>query len=254
MMSQKSQQYDASVTAKRAALKEAFRRAEQIELESIPDAEDIEWEFSPRFEQKMEQLIREQRRGRASRVFHMAGAKVAAACAAVCLITVCLLSVSAVKEPVENLLMTPHDNDSYITMKAEYDLPGGGTATAPNSIETAYLPTAIPREYVLQKNNVSCAGVHMEWIHADNKKDRIVFDQSLSSVTILANTEFAQIDSVVIHDHKGYLIKNYDIHTLYWDEYGYLFSLFVPADMPDEEALALAESLRPNENATKLAQ
>lgn len=253
-MSQKSLQYDASVTAKRAALKEAFRRAEQIELDSIPDDEDIEWQFSPRFEKKMEQLIREQRRGRATRVFHMAGAKVAAACAAVCLITVCLLSVSAVKEPVENLLMTPHNNDSYVTMKTEYELPGGGTATAPDSIETAYLPSAIPGEYVLQRNEVSCNNVYMQWIYANNKNNRIVFSQSIAYGTTLVNTEFAQIDSVVIHDHKGYLIKNYDEHMLYWDEYGYLFSLLIPADMPDEEALALAESLSPDDNATKLAQ
>lgn len=94
----------------------------------------------------------------------------------------------------------------------------------------------------------------MEWIYANNKNDLIKFIQSIASATTLVSTEFAEIDSVVIHDHKGYLIKNYDIHTLYWDEYGYLFSLTVPADMPDEEALALAESLRPDENATKLAQ
>ena len=251
-MNQKSPQYDESVTAKRNALKEAFRRAEQIELEMIPD--DYEWEFSPRFEMKMKQLIREQRRGKATHVLHMAGAKVAAVCAAVCLITVCLLSVSAVKEPVSNLSMSPHKNDSILTMKEEYDLPGGGTAIAPNSIETAYLPAGLPEGYVLTESHYASLGNNLEWVDSNNVSDSILFSQGVAYGTTIVNTEFAEVSSAVVHDHKGFFIKNHWGNMLYWDEYGYLFSLHVPPDMPDAEVLALAESLKADNDITKLVQ
>ena len=243
MMNEKNQRSDDIVTAKKAALKEAFRRADEIELTSIPDEDSIEWEFSPRFEQKMQRLLHQQPPRQSRRILRISRPRLAAACVAVCLLVVCLMSVSATKTPVSNLILTPQKNQNYeVTMKEEYTLPDGSTAIAPEEIETWYMPSYIPKDYTLEYVSADITGTRMYWEREDGEKIRFDQDTASSSPTIDALN--ASVSTVTIADgHEGTLIKNKSGCKLLWDNHGYMFSIFYPTDIPDEQGIKIAESL-----------
>ena len=44
-------------------LREALRRYDEIEMSKVPNKEDLHFEFSPEFEEKMERLIEKEDRG-----------------------------------------------------------------------------------------------------------------------------------------------------------------------------------------------
>ena len=46
-------------------LREALRRYDEIEMSKVPNREDLHFEFSPEFEEKMERLIEKVERGEA---------------------------------------------------------------------------------------------------------------------------------------------------------------------------------------------
>ena len=226
----------AAVIEKRAILEEALRRAAAIEWEALPDDDEIDWTFSPEFEKKMQRLIADPqtacrpRRGRVSK------ARVAAACFAAALLAVCLMAVTAVREPVHNLIITPDGMETRIEMKEEYARPGGGTATAPTEIETVYLPTAIPEGYTLEETRSGYAF----W---KNGKNEITFRQMTTKSNITLDTKLAEITDIVVDGHMGVMYREPTLDILVWDAQGYLFELTYPAEIADSEILAMAESL-----------
>lgn len=228
----------AAVIEKRAILEEALRRAAAIEWEALPDDDEIDWTFSPEFEKKMQRLIADPqtacrpRRGRVSK------ARVAAACFAAALLAVCLMAVTAVREPVHNLIITPDGIDSQVELKKEYALPGGKIITPPKGIETFYLPTAIPEGYTLKE--MSTVYHTASW---KNEKNEIYFSQAPASVSSTIDTWNAEVVEIVVNGHAGILARNVSQSILVWDNYGYLFELIYPAEIADSEILAMAESL-----------
>ncbi len=170
------------------------------------------------------------RRGRASK------ARVAAACFAAALLAVCLMAVTAVREPVHNLIVTSDGMETRIELKEEYARPGGGTATAPTEIETVYLPTAIPEGYTLEETRSGYAF----W---KKGKDVISFRQTTFNREITLDMTLAEITDIVVDGHMGIMYRESTFNILVWDAQGYLFELTYPAEIVDSEILAMAESL-----------
>ena len=166
----------------------------------------------------------------------MSKARVAAACFAAALLAICLMAVTAVREPVHNLIVTPDGMETRIEMKEEYARPGGGTATAPTEIETVYLPTAIPEGYTLEETRSGYAF----W---KNGKNEITFRQMTTKNDVTLDTKLAEITDIVVDRHMGIMYREPTLNILIWDAQGYLFELICPAEMTDSEILAVAESL-----------
>lgn len=203
-----------------------------------------EHNFSPAFDKKMDSLLT-----RARRPAWQRGAVRLAKCAAMFALvafvglSACLLSVEAWREQIFSMVEEKFPDHSRITFES-----ASGEAVPRHafvSYELGYLPDGFTCVEFSQSYAFNYA------FYEDGADGSISFDQSRAeSIAIGLNTDGADLEPITLNGEPAQFLSNMGMQTVLWVDERYCF--MVSSDLPREEVIRLAESVRVKEPAPAL--
>lgn len=211
--------------------KQAFLEADAIEMEKYQNKDDFHHEFSKSFEKKMNKLIAKNNRISLYTRRKISKALIAAIIAIIVLFTG-LMSVSASREKiiefVENIL------SQYTQIELSEDSP-----ETPDTIETAYTISDIPKGFTLKQYDLEETGVYAIW--EDDKSAEIVFMQDILNGDFAIDNEF-NYEKTTINDYPAYIYGDKTTYFISWSDGEYWFTIHVPTEHKDS-LLTMAENI-----------
>lgn len=197
---------------------QALIEAESKEISKLKGEDEIEWEFSEKFENSMNKLIRKNIHIRLSTRRTVRRGLLAAIIALIAVFSG-LMSVSATREPIVNFVKRVFSDHNEMTMSGNSVLPV-------DRIETEYTLCDLPEEYVLTTYEKDEIGVFSRWKSSVDNSE-IVFSQDILLVNMSIDNEHNYRETVV-NGYTAYL-NQYEFNTsLTWTDGTYLFTLNVP--------------------------
>lgn len=197
---------------------QALIEAENKEISNLKGEDEIEWEFSEKFENSMNKLIRKNNHIRLSTRRTVRRGLLAAIIALIAAFSG-LMSVSATREPIVNFVKRVFSDHNEMTMSRNSVLPV-------DRIETEYTLYDLPEEYELTTYEKDEIGVFSRWKSSVDNSE-IVFSQDILLVNMSIDNEHNYRETVV----NGYTacLNQYEFNTsLTWTDGTYLFTLNVP--------------------------
>lgn len=197
---------------------QALIEAENKEISKLKGKDEIEWEFSEKFENSMNKLIRKNNHIRLSTRRTVRRGLLAAIIALIAVFSG-LMSVSATREPIVNFVKRVFSDHNEMTMSRNSVLPV-------DRIETEYTLCDLPEEYELTTYEKDEIGVFSRWKSSVDNSE-IVFSQDILLVNMSIDNEHNYRETVV-NGYTAYL-NQYEFNTsLTWTDGTYLFTLNVP--------------------------
>ena len=170
------------------------------------------------------------------RRFHTAWGRAACVAAAVLIAFTCSMTVSAVRTPVVNFLTNAYDQFTEILFD-DADI-----EKAPSTIETVYTLGYVPEGYVEKECKISKISTHMVWTNKENEK--IVFKQNVLDSYITTDNEYADCEIILIDEAQIFYMTEDSVGYYYWNSNEYVFYLAVPANVTNETAINLIQTLK----------
>lgn len=205
--------------------------AERIDNLSLKSDNEIEWNFSEKFEKSMNQLINKNNHIRLSTRRKIRKGLLVAIIAIIVAFTG-LMSVSACRPPFVEFIKKEFSKYNRITLSDE--------STPPvERMETEYTLNNLPEGYEIDTYQKDEFGVFVIW--KDSNNSEIVFSQSLLDTNLTIDNE---------HGYKEIIINGYDAYLTYkeynslliWTDGEYWFMLNVPSDLKDD-IINMAENI-----------
>lgn len=197
---------------------QALIETENKEISKLKGEDEIEWEFSEKFENSMNKLIRKNNHIRLSTRRTVRRGLLAAIIALIAVFSG-LMSVSATREPIVNFVKRVFSDHNEMTMSWNSVLPV-------DRIETEYTLYDLPEEYELTTYEKDEIGVFSRWKSSVDNSE-IVFSQDVLLVNMSIDNEHNYRETVV-NGYTAYL-NQYEFNTsLTWTDGTYLFTLNVP--------------------------
>lgn len=197
---------------------QALTEAENKEISKLKGEDEIEWEFSEKFENSMNKLIRKNNHIRLSTRRTVRRGLLAAIIALIAVFSG-LMSVSATREPIVNFVKRVFSDHNEMTMSWNSVLPV-------DRIETEYTLYDLPEEYELTTYEKDEIGVFSRWKSSVDNSE-IVFSQDILLVNMSIDNEH-NYQETVVNGYTAYL-NQYEFNTsLTWTDGTYLFTLNVP--------------------------
>lgn len=197
---------------------QALIESENKEISKLKGEDEIEWEFSEKFENSMNKLIRKNNHIRLSTRRTVRRGLLAAIIALIAAFSG-LISVSATREPIVNFVKRVFSDHNEMTMSWNSVLPV-------DRIETEYTLYDLPEEYELTTYEKDEIGVFSRWKSSVDNSE-IVFSQDILLVNMSIDNEHNYRETVV-NGYTAYL-NQYEFNTsLTWTDGTYLFTLNVP--------------------------
>lgn len=229
---------DNQITCGSFRLREAIRRFESEYYASLPQSEE-EIVYSKRYRKKTDRLCR---KSEVAFLFPQFGVRKYAAVALLsCLILITgIFSVSATRTAVREWFVNIYESFTEI-FSARADL-----EQKPDTIETAYTPTAIPEDYQHVENYLAQSEWKITWKNASG--DSIYFIQTTLSSKATVDNEEAECEMLRIADKQCLLIRKNGKICIYWNGKDYAFSLIVPETVTVEQYSAIIDSVEKQSN------
>ena len=133
------------MTETKYTLRDAFIEAKRIKLSGIPKDEDIDWTPSPRFERKINRLIKNSRKSYWP-LINTPLKKVAVAAMVIIMLFGFTMTVKAAREAVVDYIITVYEKYTAFS----FDVRG---LDVPKTIEQKYMVTALPEGYTLSSKD-----------------------------------------------------------------------------------------------------
>lgn len=209
----------------------AFMKAEKLDNQKMKREDEIIWEFSSKFENSMNKLLRKNERIKLSTRRNIRKRLLAAVIAIIILFTG-LMSVSATRKPFVEFVKKIFPEFNQISISEE-------STPVVNTIETVYTLTDIPDEYVLAQYQYDEYSVFTVWRNEDGKE--IVLFQNILETGFNVNNE-QNYRELRINGYEAYLNEYEFNSTLLWTDGIYWFSLNVPNDIKSD-IIEIAENI-----------
>ncbi len=205
-------------------IKNLLEKCYEIEFSDIPPENEIEYEFSEKFNNDMNKLIK--RVGKPYfRLINTTAKKIAVIAACIALLAVSLLSVSAVREKLVEFFYEVFDTHTLVIVDED---------SQNDQIKTYYTISNIPKDYVLAYENNDVIIWGLVWECPDKKS--IIFDQVLSKDFLGLNSEDAEVEEVMVNETPCLQMKQERNYIYYWEFDGYSFSLTYDVSLGEEFA------------------
>jgi len=218
---------------------QALRENQNKKADALMEAaEKMQFHFSPAFEQKMEKLIRAQRKPFYSLVSTRARKTVLALAAALILLIALMFSVAALRVPFVKFIVEAYEKfSSIIFEQSEPEVP------LPVALDHIYEPEYVPEGYAFDEEN-AIAMNSLRFIKYIGEYDTIEFQQfALGTAMHTINTEGVPTEEVPIADDTiGIYYSNLGKQTLFWENSQCGFS--ITGYVEKEILLAMARSLK----------
>lgn len=188
------------------------------ELSKLKSEDEIEWEFSEKFESSMNKLIKKNNHVQLSTRKTVRRGLLVAIIALIVAFTG-LMSVSASRESIIEFVKKVFSNRNEITLSGNSTLPV-------KRIETEYTLSDLPEEYELTTYEKDETGVFSSWRNSSDNSE-IVFSQDILLVNMSIDNEH-NYQEISINGYNAYL-NQYEFNTcLTWTDGNYLFTLNIP--------------------------
>lgn len=201
----------------------AFMEAERLDNADLPSENEIQWDFSEKFEKSMDKLIRKNNRIQLSTRRTVAKSLIAAIVAIIVLFTG-LMSVAATREPIIEFVKKVFSQFNEITLSENSVVPV-------DTIETEYTLTRLPEDFKLDTYQKDDCGTFTIWRNRNGEE--ITFSQDVLNLNVSVDTEhgYKELD---INGYPAYLIHYEQNTILFWTDGKYCFTLNVPIRYKDE--------------------
>ena len=188
----------------------AFMEAERIDNSNLKNEEEIEWDFSKKFESSMNKLIKRNNHIKLSTRRNIKKGLLIVAIVTIVAFTG-LMSVSATRTPFIEFIKKTFPQFNEITLSEE--------STPPvDKIETEYTLTNLPEGFEIKEYQKDDLGVFVIWRNDNNEE--IVFGQDLLDSNFTIDTEHGY-EELYINGYKAY----YYASQLKWTDGVYWFTL-----------------------------
>lgn len=209
----------------------AFMEAERIDNSNLKSEDEIEWDFSEKFEKSMNQLIKKNNYIKLSTRRKIRKGLLAAILAIIVAFTG-LMSVSATRTPFVEFMKKVLPQFNEVTLSDE--------ATPPvERIETEYTLTNLPEGYEIKEYQKDDLGIFSVWKNKNG--DEIVFSQNLIDTNFTFDNEH-NYQETNINGYEAYL-NTYEFESsLKWSDGYYWFVIKVPISL-NNELINIAENI-----------
>lgn len=222
------------MTETKYTLRDAFIEAKRIKLSGIPKDEDIDWTPSPRFERKINRLIKNSRKSYWP-LINTPLKKVAVAAMVIIMLFGFTMSIEAAREAVVDYIITVYEKYTGFS----FDVRG---LDVPKTIEQKYMVTALPEGYTLSSKDEMER--HREFIWTNEKGEDIIFKQSvLHNVHMTLDTEDTPYKYVQVGQYSAIYLTKRNMQTVIWDNGKYLFIINCTTSVSYEDVIRMAESV-----------
>ena len=209
----------------------AFIEVERIDNASLKSEEEIEWDFSEKFEKSMNKLIKKNNHIKLSTRSNIKKGLLAAIIAIIVAFTE-LISVSATRTPFIEFIKKVFPQFNEVTLSEE--------STPPvDRIETEYTLTNLPEEYKIDTYQKDDLGVFTVW--KDNNNSEIMFSHEILDPNLSIDTEH-NYHELKINGYESYLMTAEKNSVLSWTDGYYWFILNVPNNLKDD-LINMAENI-----------
>lgn len=209
----------------------AFMEAERLDNINLPNEEEIDWNFSEKFERSMNKLIKKNDRIKLSTRRRIRKGLLAAIIAIIVLFTG-LMSVSATRTPFIEFIKRIFPQFNEITISEESSPPV-------ETIETEYTLSDLPQGYVLDTYQSDDYSVFAIW--KNDSSEEIFFFQNILDTELNINNEY-NYQELTINGQEAYLNEYEYNSSLVWTNGIYWFRLNVPNELSDD-ILTMAENI-----------
>lgn len=221
-------------------LKAALEIYMEKQLSKLPTDDELgAYEFSPTFKQKMDRLIRAQRRPYYSMV-NTAGKRVAVIFIAMLLaLTTTVFSVKALRDPVINFFIEVYEEFSRIIFQNDNT---GKLGT--DRLEKYFTPQFLPDNFALvteeKYDNIAV------YRYRDSAGRDISYEQTIlkGMNNMVIDTEGITTENVIVNGTVAIYYSNKGYDNIVWNDGVYVFSLSAPSELGKSELLRIAESVK----------
>ncbi|MCD7871840.1 MAG: DUF4367 domain-containing protein [Clostridiales bacterium] len=209
----------------------AFMEAESLDNFQLKKEEEIDWNFSKKFENSMNKLIKKNNRIRISTRLKIRKGLIAAIIAIIVLFTG-LINVSATRTPFIEFIKKVFPKFNQITLSDE--------STPPiEKIETEYTLTDLPDGYEIDIYQKDKLVVMTKW--KNKSGDEIVLFQETLDPNLSIDTEH-NYQELKINRYEAYLMTTERNSVLSWTDGYYWFTLNAPNNLNDD-LINMAENI-----------
>lgn len=201
---------------------QALIEAENKEISKLKGEDEIEWEFSEKFENSMNKLIRKNNHIRLSTRRTVRRGLLAAIIALIAVFSG-LMSVSATREPIVNFIMNKFGGTTEIKASESY-IPTHKT------IEKNYIITDIPEGYALYLYEENEHDNLTVWKNANGSI--LEFSQDLLSLSFSIDNKF-NCKKLEINGYEAFYYTGENFACLVWTDGEYWFKVYGTADAED---------------------
>lgn len=201
----------------------AFMEAERLDNADLPREDNIQWDFSKKFEKSMDKLIRKNNRIQLSTRRTVAKSLIAAIVAIIILFTG-LMSVSAIREPIIEFIKKIFPQYNEITLSKDSVVP---VAT----IETEYTIASLPEDFQLVTYQKDDYGVFSVW--KNDAGEEIVFSQNTLDTSFTIDNEH-DYREIYFDGYEAYLTEDEVSIFLKWTDGYYWFTINAPLKYKDD--------------------
>lgn len=207
----------------------AFLEAERIDNSKLKSEDEIEWDFSEKFEKSMNKLIKKNNHIKLSTRRNIRKGLLAAIIAIIAAFAG-LMSVSATRTPFIEFIKSFDKRNGMMEIQLDpYATPSVDT------IETEYTLSYIPEGYMLDIYQKEELSVFVIW--KNDKHEEIVFSQTILDSNWSIDTEHGY-QEIVMNGYEAYLTDS----NLVWRNDCYWFNLSVPKTL-SENIIEFAENI-----------
>ena len=216
----------------REKLLEAFKAVNTKELKDIqlPEENVI---YSQKYQENISHILIP-RKKTCVKQWHGALKRVAVFVITFTILLSSAMTVKAFRDPIIEFFVKVYDNMAEIIYDKD------AAASAPQKIETVYVPTYIPEGYVVETEDISEEYVQIIWRNKSINRS-IFFDQDTLEGQSTINPEVT-----IIYDGDLKILCTEKLGTkgFFWTDQEYKFGLILPSDISTEECLDIIRSIK----------
>lgn len=223
----------------KAELQNAFREAAAMEFQEIPrDDAEIQYEFSAAFEQKMDRILKKEKKF-TWRLVNTASKRVAAIAVILLMLFTTACSVPAIREPIIEFIMETFD----INISYHYD------NNAPDIISAEYHLSFVPSGFSETKTDTDDGYIRIDY--EDENGHRLYFVQNTAATTLDVDAEHTEYKTLDLDGREVQLHHYADtgdsIFVAVWVENGYFFKVFCDSEISEETMIEIVSGVTPVE-------
>lgn len=201
----------------------AFLEAEQISNTKYLNKEDYTFEFSEKFEKRMQKLISKENRIKFSTRRKISKSLLAAIIAIMVMLTG-LMSVSASRQKIIKFIETIFPKYTQVELSKD-------STPSLDTIETAYTLGCVPDGFALEQYNQDEVSVFAIWKNGNGEE--IVFLQNLLDGDLSIDNEH-RYNVVNINGYNAYIYSRNSTYEICWNDENYRYRLNIPVHYKDD--------------------